>query len=175
MSQNVVTCWCEAVWAHAAVVSVFVCSLSIWRESHDDVAWFDMVLNDFGAFHPCGDGAVDDYGSHQVADVSGFSTCEVDAYAKWTQLCKEFLCAVDDCGNHFARDEVFVSSDGRGDEHLICGTHAHQVVGVHHHGILSDASPHWQIAGLFPIKVCQRRLCACTVGMHDVAIFVITT
>ena len=164
-------CAGQSVRAHAAIVSLLVSSLSCGRESDDDVAWsYVCVVDDIGSLHAARDGGIDDDGAHQVAYVCRLATRCVYADAHVSEFLEKLICTVDDGRDDFAWDEVLVAPDGGGDKDVIDSAYAKQVVGIHHDSVLCDAFPHTQVARLFPIHICQRRLGSRSIGVHDVAI-----
>ena len=170
LAEHVVACAGQSVRAHAAVVRRFVGGLSSGRKSHDDVAGADVgIVDDIAAAHTARHGRIDDDGAHQVAHVGRLAARGIDADAHVAQLLKQFVGAVDDGRDHFARHEHLVAPDGAADQDVIDGTHAEQVVCVHDEGVLGNASPHRQVARFLPIHVGQARLRAGPVGVHDVA------
>ena len=172
--EDVVACGGEAVAAHAAVVAVFVGGLAVGGEADDDVAGVDVgVVDDVGAAHACGDGGVDYDGADEVAHVGGFAAGEVDADAEVAHLLEEFFGAVDDGADDFARDEVFVAADGGGEEDVVYGSHAEEVVEVHDYGVDGYAFPDAHVAGFFPVEVGEGGFGAGAVGVHDVAVVVV--
>ena len=174
--KDVVACRGEAVAAHAAVVLCFVGGLAVGGKAYDDVAGVNVrVVDDIGAAHTCGDGRVGNDGANKVAHVGGFAPCEVDAYAEVAHLLQELFGAVNDGADYFAGDEVFVAADGGGEQDVVDGAYAEEVVEVHDYGVDGYAFPNAHVAGFFPIKVGQRRFGAGPVGVHDVAVVFIAS
>ena len=82
----------------------------------------------------------------------------------------EFFGAFDEGFDDFARDEIFVSSDG-GRQHKGTGyARAEQIIGIHDYRILGYAFPNGKIARFTPIKVSEAAFGTGAIGMHDVTI-----
>ena len=146
----------QTVAAHTAVVFFFVSSLSATAQTDDHVARTDVrIVDHIAAFHTAGHGRVNDNGAHQVAYVGSFTAGCVDAYTHFSHFGQQLVGAVDDGADYFARNQHLVSSDGRGYQNVVYGTHTQQVVGVHDQGILCNAFPNRKVAGFFPIHVSQ--------------------
>ena len=169
--EDIVSGGGEAVAAHATVVGSLVGGLTVGGEADDDVAGMDVgIVDNVGTAHACGDGGVDDDGAHEVADVGGLATGEVDADAEVAHLLQELFGAVDDGTDDFAGDEVLVASDGGGKEYVVDGTDAEEVVEVHDDGVDGNAFPDGEVAGFPPVEVGEGGLGAGPVGVHDVAV-----
>ena len=174
LGKDVVACRCEAVAAHAAVVLRLVGCLAVGGEAYDDISGVDVcVVDDVGTAHAGGDGGVDDDGANKVAYVGCFAACEVDANAQVAHLLEELLGAVDNGADDLAGYEVLVAANGGGEQYVVDGTHAKQVVEVHDYGVDGDAFPHAHVASLFPVEIGERRFGAGAVGVHDVAVVVV--
>ena len=161
----------QTVATHTAVVLLLVSSLTGRRKTYDNIAWADVgIVDDIAALHAAGYGRVNDDGTNQVAYIGSLTAGRIDAYTHLAHLVEQVVGTIDDSRDHLARDEHLVAADGRANEDVIYGTHAEQVVGIHHDSILSDTLPYREVASLLPVHVCQARLGTCTVGMHDVTI-----
>ena len=166
----------ESVRAHSAVVFLLVSGLATGRETHDHISRTDVgVVDDIAPLHAAGDGAVHDDGPHEVAHVGCLAACAIDANAHVAKLLHELVGAVDDGRYYLTRDEHLVAAYRGGNQDVIDGAHAEQVVGIHDERVLSDAFPNAQITRLFPIHIGEARLRASPVSMHDVAVLRITT
>ena len=69
-------------------------------------------------------------------------------------FCK--IIPVDDGGDHFTRNQQLVASDGGGNQYVVYGAHAQQVVDIHYQSILRDTFPYGQVSGFFPVHISQR-------------------
>ena len=166
----------KSVATHTAVVLLLVCSLTCRRKTYDYIAWTDVgIVDNIAALHAAGYGRVNDDGTNQVAYISSLTAGRIDADTHFAHLVEQVIGTVDDSRDYLARDEHLVAADGRADEDVIYGTHAEQVVGIHHDSILSDTLPYREVASLLPVHVCQARLGTCTVGVHNVAILWVTS
>ena len=162
----------KSVAAHSAVVCLLVGCLAEAGESYDDVAGtYVRVIDHVGAAHSARYGAIDNDCAHEVAHVGSFSARGVDADAHAAQFFEQFVGAVDDCGDYFPWNQHFVAPDGRGNKDAVGGADAEKVVEVHDERILRNAFPNGEVARLAPVGISQRRLRACSVGVHDVAVF----
>ena len=169
-------CRGQAVAAHTTVVALLISGLSVRGQTDNDIATLNVfVVDHIRTFHTTGHGAIHDDRAYQVAHVGCLSTSGVAAYPHLTQLSQQLVCPIDDSGDHLARHQELVASDRGRDQDVIHCAHAEQVVDVHDQGILRDAFPYREIAGLFPIHVGQRRLRACAIGVHDITKIWITT
>ena len=165
----------EAVGAHSAIITFLVGGLAGGRKTHNHVSRTNVgIINHIAAFHSAGDCRVDNDGSHQVAHVGRLASCWIDTDSHLAHLGQEIVSSVDDGRYHLTGNEHLVASDGRADEDVIHRTHAKQVVGVHHDGVLCDSFPNREVARLFPIHIRQRRFRSGSVCMHDVAILWVT-
>ena len=161
----------QTVAAHAAVVTALISRLAARRKTYYHVAGTDIgVVYHIAALHAAGHRRVYDDGTDQVAHIGGLAARGVDADAHVAHLLQQLVGAVDDGADYLARHQHLVPAYRARYQYVVYSTHAQQVVGVHHKGILCDAFPHTQVAGLFPIEVGQRRLRAGAVGVHDVAV-----
>ena len=166
------TCAGQPVASHAAVVFFLVSGLSERSQPDDHVARTDVrIVDHVGAFHAAGNRTVDDDGTDQVAYIGRFAACSIAADSHFAKFGQQFVCSVDDGGDHFTRNQQLVASDGGGYQYVVYGTHAQQVVDIHYQSILRDTFPYGQVSCLFPVQVSQRGLGSGSVGMHDVAIF----
>ena len=174
--EYVVTSRGEAVAAHSAIIFLLVGSLTRRSKAHNYVTTLDVGVVDYvGAAHAASHCAIHDDGAHQVAHVGSFAACGDDVHAKFAQLGKQFLGAIDDGSDNLTGNKHLVASDGRGEEDIVGSTHAEQVVDIHDESILCDAFPHAEVACFAPVGVGERRFCAGTVGVHDVAVVGVTT
>ena len=154
LGEDIVAGTGETVAAHAAVVGLLVQCLSAGGEADDNVASTDVgVVDDVGAAHAAGDRAVHDDGAYEVAHVSRFAARGIDADTHGTQFGQQFIGAIDDGADDFARDEHLVAADGGGDEDVVRGSHAEQVVDIHDERILGDALPYAEVTRLLPVEV----------------------
>ena len=160
----------QTVAAHAAVVLVFVGSLSERGETYDRAAGSDMRVIDHVASAQSGrDGAVDDDRAHQIAHVGRLAARRAYLETLIAHLLKELFRAVDDGRDDLAGDQVLVAPDRRRQQYVSGHADAQQVVGVHHDRVLSDAFPYRCVARLAPVGVGERRLGSRSVGVHDEA------
>ena len=174
--KDIMTGTRQTVAAHAAIIAVLVGSLTGGGEADDDITGTDVgIIDDILTLHTAGNGGVDDDRTYEVADISRLTASWPDADAHATELGEELIGAVDDGRDDFSRDKHLVTADGGGDEDVIHGTDAQQVIGVHDDGILRDTFPHAQVAGLLPVHISEGGFRAGTIGMHDVTILGIST
>ena len=171
LGEDIVASAGQAIATHTTIVLLLVSSLTGRGQTHDDITRTDVgIVDDIAALHAASHGRVNDDGAYKVAHVCGLTTSRIDADAHLTHLVEELIGTIDDGGDYLARYEHLVASDGRRDEDVVNGTYTEQVVGVHHHGILSDSLPDGEVASFLPIHVSQARLGTCTIGVHDVTI-----
>jgi len=173
--KDVVAGTCESVGPHTSVVAVFIGGLTCGGKTHDDVSRTNVgIVDDVAAFHAASHGRVHDDGAYQVAHVGSLATCGIDANTHFAQFCQQLVGTINDGGNDVAGNEHLIAADGTGDKDVVHGTHAKEVIGIHHDGVLGDALPYTHVARLLPIHIGQARLGACAVGMHDIAILRVT-
>ena len=127
------------------------------------------IVDNVSAAHTASYSGVDDDGADEVADIGCLSAGGVNAYALCAELLEEFLRAVYDGRDDLTGDEALVAAYCRGEKNIVRRADAEEVVDVHDEGVLGYAFPDGEVAGLAPVDVCERALCSCAVGVHDVA------
>ena len=144
----------QAIRAHAAVVALLVGGLSCAGKTYNDVARADVgIVDNVSTLHAAGYRRVYDDGTYQVADICRFTSSGPDADAHVAQFVQQFVGTVDDGRDDLARYKHLVTADGAGNQYVVYGTHAQQVIGVHHDGILGDSLPDGEVARLLPVHV----------------------
>ena len=114
LGEDIMTSRCQAIGTHTTVVFLLVGSLSETCKTNDNIAGCDVgIVDDIGAFHTAGDRRIDDDGACQIADISSLATCSIDTDTHLTQFGHQFVIAIDDGADDFARDEHLVTPDGR--------------------------------------------------------------
>ena len=114
LGENIMTSRSQTVGAHTTVVFLLVGGLSETCKTDDDIACSDIgIVDDIGALHSASDRGIDDDGACQVADISCLATCSIDTNTHLTQFGHQFVVAIDDGTNDFARDEHLVAPDSR--------------------------------------------------------------
>jgi len=84
------------------------------------------------------------------------SAVRVTSDSHFAKFGQQFVCSVDDGGDHFTRNQQLVASDGGGNQYVVNGAHAQQVVDIHYQSILRDTFPYGQVSGFFPVHISQR-------------------
>src|SRR5688500_20222424 len=131
MREDVVAGRGQSIAAHSPVVFIFVSSFAVRSEANDDISILDSrIVDNILFFHPAHHRAVDDDGADEVSKVRRFSTRANDVYAVVAQQLQEFLRSIDDGGDHFSGNEVFVPAVGGGKQNVFCRTDAKQVIDV---------------------------------------------
>ena len=170
--EDIMTGGGETIAAHAAIVLLLVGCLTVGRKANDNVASLDIgVVYHILATHTASDGRIDNDGAHEVADIGSLAARGVNSDTHLAKFGEEFVGAIDDGRDDLTWHEHLVSADGAGDEDIVNGAHAEEVVDVHNERILRDAFPDGEVAGLLPIGVGEAALGAGAVGVHDVAPF----
>ena len=157
----------EPIAPHPAVVLMLVGGLSIGGKAYDYVSSGNAsIVYDITATHAASHSAIHNNGTYEVAHIGCFSPCGVDAYTQLSKALQELLCAIDDFRNHFSRDERLVAPNGGGEQYIVGGSYAEEVVEVHYEGVLGYPFPNGEVAGFTPIDVSKGRLCTSPIGMH---------
>ena len=111
--EHIMTGRCQAVAAHAAVVLLFVCSLSKTCKSHYYIAWTNVgIVYHVAAFHTASNRRIYYYRACQVTNVSSLSACSIYAYSHFTHFGKQFVSAVDDGRDDLTWHEHLVPAYG---------------------------------------------------------------
>ena len=155
--KNVVARTGQPVASHASVIFFLVSGLSERSQPDDHVARTDVrIVDHVGTFHAAGNRAVDDDGTDQVAYIGRFAAGRVTSDSHFAKFGQQFVSPVDDGGDHFTRNQQLVASDGGGNQYVIYGAHAQQVVDIHYQSILRDTFPYGQVSGFCPVHISQR-------------------
>ena len=140
-------------------------------QSHNHIAGlYACVVNYFVPFHARGYRRIYNDRTDQITHIGSFSASAVNLYAVGCQFFNEIFRSGNYGRNHFARNHIFVASNGRRKQNRIGGAHTQQIVNIHDECVLGNAFPYRQITSFFPIHIGQRRLGSCAIGMHDEAI-----
>ena len=114
LGEDIMTSRCQAIGTHTTVVFLLVGSLSETGKTNDNIAGCDVgIVDDIGALHTAGNRRIDDDGACQVTDIGRLAACSIDTDTHLTQFGHQFVVAIDDGTNDFARDEHLVATDGR--------------------------------------------------------------
>ena len=146
----------QSVATHATVIFFFVSSLSVRSQAYNYITRTDIgIINHIATLHAASYSTIYDDGTYQVAYIGSFTTCGIYAYTHLAELGEQFVRTVDDGGYYFARNQQFVSSDGRGNQDVIYCTYAKQVVDIHNQCILCNTFPNRKITCFFPVHISQ--------------------
>ena len=63
---------------------------------------------------------------------------------------------------------MLVSVNGRIENNVIVYAYAKEVVQVHHHRILGNATPYGNITSFFPVQIGKDTFCSSAISMHDI-------
>src|SRR5690606_35107070 len=138
--------------AHAAVIFIFVRSLSVAGQRNDDIARLHFFCgHQLVAAHTAGHGAVYYYRSYHIAYIGSFPTQEVYIHTILFQPVKIALAAIDEFGYYFSRYQVLVPAYGAGISKRAYSTYTQQIVYIHHNGVDSNAFPNAGISCFLPV------------------------
>ena len=110
--ENIMTCTCQTIATHTAVIFFFISSLSVRSQTYDNVSRTDIcIVNYISTFHAACHCTVDNNSTNQVTNIGSFTSCCINTYSHFSQFGKQFVCSVDDSRNHFTRNQQFITSD----------------------------------------------------------------
>ena len=145
---------CKTVATHTAIVFFFISSLSVRGQSYNNVTRANVgIIDNVRAFHAASHGRVNDNCAYQITDISSFATGSIYAYTHFAKFGQQFVRSVDDCRDHFSRNQEFVTSDSGRNEDVVYGTYTEQVVDIHNQGVLCNTFPDRQVACFFPVHI----------------------
>ena len=108
-------CTGQPVASHTAVILFLVSGLSERSQSDDHVARTDVrIVDHVGTFHAAGNRTVDNDGTDQIADIGRLAACRIATDSHFAEFGQQFVCPVDDGGDHFTWNQQLVASDGGG-------------------------------------------------------------
>ena len=154
LGEHVVTGTGKSIAAHAAVIFLFVCGLPCAAQPYNHVSRaYICVVNHVFSLHAACNRRVHDDSAHQVAYVRGLTPSGIDANAHGSHFGQQLVCAIDDGRYNLAWHQHLVPADGARHEDVVYRSHAEQVIGIHHDGILCYSLPYAQVARLLPIHI----------------------
>ena len=84
------TCTCQAIATHTAVIFFFISSLSVRSQTYDNVSRTDIcIVNYISTFHAACHCTVDNNSTNQVTNIGSFTSCCINTYSHFSQFGKQ--------------------------------------------------------------------------------------